>query len=363
MDTVDTSENQFDFNRHKSEAIQEYQKIRPLYKRYSEVIKAILGESLNKANIKVASIEERAKSIERFGEKSSEPSTINPNLPKYSEPLKQITDLSGVRIITFFPRTIDEVDGIIKSEFEVLEKSDKSEILKEEEKFGYQSIHYLIKLKPNRISLAEYSPYDGLIAEIQVRTILSHAWAEIEHDIQYRSVEIIPKEIHRRFIGLAGLLEIADREFQAIQDADIELTQKARESVKEGRLEEIEITPDALRAYLDNKIGADGRMTAWSYEWTARLLRKLGFTNFHQIDECISGFDDDELSKLLWGYRQGQINRFETVLLAGMGDNYVCRHPWGAENWFKDRRSKELAEFRKCGITIKDYIPPPSKSN
>jgi len=357
MDAPAASEVQFDFNHHRSEAIREYQQKRQLYKRYAEQIKAILRESLNRARIRIASVEERAKTVDSFADKASEPSSTNPNLPKYPIPIKDITDLAGVRIITFFPRAVDEVDGIIESEFEVIEKSDKSDILREEERFGYQSVHYLVKLKANRIALPEYCQFDGLIAEIQVRTILQHAWAEIEHDIQYKSVEIIPTEIHRRFIALAGLIEIADREFQAIQDADNELTQKARESVEEGRLEEIEITPDALKAYLDKKLGSDGRVSAWSYEWEARILRKMGFTNFSQIDECISGFDDDQISRIVWGNRQGQLNRFDGILLAGMGENYIKLHTWADQDWFVEGRTQRIAELRKLGIEIGNYKP------
>jgi ppGpp synthetase/RelA/SpoT-type nucleotidyltranferase len=51
-----------------------------------------------------------------------------------------------------------------------------------------------------------------------VRTILQHAWAEIEHDIQYKSARALPPALRRRLAALAGLLEIADREFQAIRD-------------------------------------------------------------------------------------------------------------------------------------------------
>lgn len=357
MDSVSSTEEQFDFTRHRLEATHEYQKVRPLYKQFAWAINAILRQSLINTGIKVASIEDRAKTIDSFGDKASEPSATNPNLPKYKDPLREITDLAGVRIITFFPRIIHDVDSIINSEFEVLEKSDKSEILREEERFGYQSIHYLVKMKPNRIGLTEYCQYDQLVAEIQVRTILQHAWAEIEHDIQYKSVEIIPTEIHRRFISLAGLIEIADREFQAIQDADKLSTQKARKSVEEGKFDEIEITPDALKTYLDKKLGSDGRMTDWSYEWEVKMLRKLGFTNFHQIDECISEFDDDQISRVIWGYRQGQLNRFDDVLLAGMGEKFINRHPWATEKWFVEGREKRLKDFQSSGIVVKNYDP------
>jgi ppGpp synthetase/RelA/SpoT-type nucleotidyltranferase len=362
MDPNETSEEPFDFARHKLDATNEYQKKRSLYRTFSGVIKTILGESLSTANIKVASIEERAKSIDSFAKKAGSRSPTNPNEPKYRNPIKDITDLAGIRVITFFPRTIDEVDRLINSEFEVLEKSDKSEILKEEERFGYQSIHYLVKLRQNRIGLTEYRSFDNLIAEIQVRTILQHAWAEIEHDIQYKSIEIIPTEIHRRFIGLAGLIEIADREFQAIQDADSELAQKVRDSINEGKLEDIEITPDAVRAYLDKKMGADGRMADWNYQFVAQMLRKLGFTNFSQIDDCISGYNDDQISRVIWDYRQGQIQRFEDVLLAGMGENFITRHQWNAEKWFTEGRYNRLKILRDAGVVVKDYEPMLAKS-
>ena len=169
------------------------------------------------------------------------------------------------------------------------------------------------------MALPEYARYDGLKAEIQVRTILQHAWAEIEHDIQYKSVEVIPTPIRRRFMALAGLLEIADREFQTIQNEDEQIRQEARRSVQAGRLEEVEITPDALRTYLDKKLGPDGRMRDWVYESTAEMLRQFGFNNFRELEECIAGYNDDELSRRVWGGRQGQLTRFETMLLAGMG--------------------------------------------
>jgi hypothetical protein len=74
------------------------------------------------------------------------------------------------------------------------------------------------KMNTTRSGLAEYQSYKDLKLEVQVRTILQHAWAEMEHDIQYKSPNAIPTLIKRRFIALAGLLEIADREFQTLQD-------------------------------------------------------------------------------------------------------------------------------------------------
>jgi putative GTP pyrophosphokinase len=287
----------FDLEAHRRLAVEKYQQVRPLYAAFAEVMHSILKQSLTSAGLKVASIEWRAKDLESYGDKASQPPPNDPEKPKYSDPLREITDLAGVRIITFFPRTIGQVDSVVCQQFKVLEVSDKGDLLRQEERFGYQSVHYLVSLNPQSTSLPEYSRSQNLIAEVQVRTILQHAWAEIEHDLQYKSVETIPSGVRRRFMSLAGLLEIADREFQAVQDEDERLRQAARTSIREGRLEGVEITADALKAYLNKKLGPDGRMSPDSYEWVARMLRRMGFTNFRQIDECIANYDDDALSR------------------------------------------------------------------
>jgi len=349
---------EFDFENHGLQAIQEYQSVQPLYEEYANVIKNVLSEAFKAQRIKIHSIEARAKTLDSFGNKASMPSPDDPSSPYYPNPLSDITDLAGVRVIVFLPRTLDMVDGVIQAQFEVFERMDKTLILIKEEKLGYASIHYLVRFKENRTNLLEYSRFKNLVGEIQVRTILQHAWAEIEHDIRYKAVETIPSTIRRRFMSLAGMLEMADREFQAIQDEDERLRTEARKSVREGKLEKVEITPDALKTYLDEKLGIDRRMKDASYEWTVKLLRNLGFSNFEQIDECIRGFDDDELSRLVWGTRGGQITRFEYLLLAGMGENYFKFHLWKTWDWFIDSSKKSLAKFKEAGIPVRSYIPP-----
>src|SRR5260370_40978963 len=215
-------------------------------------------------------------------------------------------------------------------------------------RLGYLSVHYLIRLQENRTKLPEYKKFAALIAEVQVRTVMQHVWAEIEHDVQYKSSVAIPQTIRRRLMTVAGLLEIADREFQSIQDADTTLREKARESVDPGQLEQVEITPDALRAYLDKRLGPDDRIADYTYEYVARILRELGFSAFRQVDDCIAGYDDDLLSRKVHGARQGQIERFELMLEAGMGEGYLNRHPWRESDWFPEMLHNHLAKRHAC---------------
>lgn len=359
--TISHSEEQskedFDFKAHRRTAIDQYHDLQPLYESFAEVIKKILLEAIRNAHIKVASVEARAKTLGSFGDKAATPEESDPNKPRYPKPLVDITDLAASRVITFFLQDVQKVDGLVEKEFNVLERTDKSALLLREARVGYQSVHYIIELRPSRTTLSEYARYEGLRAEIQVRTVLQHAWAEIEHDIQYKSVETIPPEIRRRFTSLAGLLEIADREFQSVQAEDERLRQEARRSVKQGKLENVDITGDALRTYLDQRLGGDGRMTKSSYEWTAKHLHRLGFSNLRQIDEAIAPYDHESVSRKVYGNLQGQLTRFEDMLLAAMGQPYIDRHQLADQAWWRDWRQKHLDLIRSKGIVIGSYTP------
>ncbi|MEZ0231230.1 MAG: GTP pyrophosphokinase family protein [Methylophilaceae bacterium] len=352
----------FDFTKHRADAITAFREVLGLYEDLAETSKRIITNALSASKISVHSIEARAKSVESFANKASKPALEDSCKPKYSNPLIEITDLTGLRVITFLPRVVEDVCRIIENEFVIIEQSNKAEQLIDEGKFGYQSIHFLVKISSDRAKLAEYHRFENLVFEIQVRTILQHAWAEMEHDIQYKSANVIPTSIQRRFISLAGLLEIADREFQALQDDDEHLRTEARESVKQGKLVNIEITPDSLKAYLDKKFGPDGRQSEWSYNAAASILKKLGFTSLSQVDECIKSFNQDEVSKVVWGYRQGQVVRFEESVHAGMGKIYAERHPWAQSNssdskFWSHRFKEKLTEMRKGGIKVGAYDP------
>lgn len=347
----------FDFEKHRQQAMAAYQNSLSRYEGFLEVMKKILVEALADNGIKIAPIDGRVKSLKSFGQKASESDSRDPNQPKYGNPLDEIKDMVGLRIITFVLETLDKVDTIIHEELQVHERLDKADILKEEERFGYQSVHYIVELKENRLALPEYRKFRHLVAEIQVRTILQHAWAEIEHDIQYKSIETIPAPYRRRFLTLAGLFEIADRELNLLQNEDEARQKVAQQSVQEGKLDKVEITPESLKIYLDEKVGADGRMTPLRYDETVRMLRQLGFSDLRQVDRCIEGYDADKITRLIWSARLGQRARFEALLLAGMGEHFIERHPNKSEESFVTRNHNQIAVLRKAGISVGNHQP------
>jgi putative GTP pyrophosphokinase len=318
----------------------------------AEVVARILRESLKQRDIKTHSVQARAKDPTSFARKAAIASDLDPNVPKYTDPIKQITDLAGVRVITHFLGTLGDADTLISEEFDIVEKSNKGLELIEEDRFGYQSIHYLIRIKEDRTGLAEYERFAGAIVELQVRTILQHAWAEIEHDIQYKSSETIPAEIRRRFMALAGMLEIADREFQAIGDTDRELEENAERNVQTGNLAAVEITPKALKSFLDKFLGSDGRMSEYSYVWTARLLKNLGFRDLDEVRRAIAPYDHHGPSVIVEGTRQGQISRFELMLQAALGNRFLEFHLWKNLDWYRNRVGKIFDKMKAHNVPI-----------
>jgi ppGpp synthetase/RelA/SpoT-type nucleotidyltranferase len=198
-----------------SPATQEFARLYNKYKDFADEVGRILEDALAAAGIKCQAIESRAKSVDSFDSKCKK---TDPNgAPKYTNPMVEITDLAGTRIITYTIDDVDRVCAFLEQHFVVQERKDIGEERLDAGNFGYQSIHYICQLNSARLELPEFVRFRGMVCEVQVRTVLQHVWAQIEHGIQYKASSALPKSIKRKFTSLAGLLEIGDREFQAIE--------------------------------------------------------------------------------------------------------------------------------------------------
>jgi len=227
------------------EAIDWYIANQNAYKKLAFKIGNIITEILEIKGIPFHMITSRAKELDSFKKKAQK--------DKYDDPVNQILDLAGIRIITYVEDDVSLVCKIIEDVFDInLENSlDKSQELGID-KVGYKSVHYVAKLKNDRLILPEYSSFKDKYFEIQVRTILQHAWAEIEHDRNYKFSGKLPNEIHRRFKLLAGSLEISDREFNNIAQEIDKISKKVTTGVRDGQLD-IPISSTSLKQYIDVK--------------------------------------------------------------------------------------------------------------
>jgi ppGpp synthetase/RelA/SpoT-type nucleotidyltranferase len=223
-----------------------YRQERPLYEAFANKLKNLTQEILDNQKINYWMVQARAKSLESFEEKMRRKSYTNP---------EEMEDLTGIRIIGYVLSDVDIISEILSDNFDIdNEKAeDKSDTLGTN-KVGYRSRHFIATLSKPRISLPEFKKFDGISFEIQVRTVLQHAWAEIEHDRNYKYSGILPKEIQREFNLLAGLLEITDGHFDKLSEKIEEYSNEVSERTKAGEFD-IFINSTSVNKYLAEKLG------------------------------------------------------------------------------------------------------------
>jgi len=209
---------------HNKFMIDEYKQNKFLYDEFALRIQSLLSDILEKENIPYHKIETRAKTVSSLEGKIDRKG-------KYNN-LSEIKDLVGSRIILFYSEDIDATREVIEREFvsDLSNFSDKRD--KKYNEFGYTSLHLVLRLNRKRANLPEYSNYSNIDFELQIRTMLQHTWAEIEHDLGYKTAYEIPDELKRGFARLAGLLEIADDEFVRLKE-DIQKEEKEQVLIDE----------------------------------------------------------------------------------------------------------------------------------
>jgi putative GTP pyrophosphokinase len=186
--------------------LKEYDEKEKLYFSFCNRVELILKSIIEENSINIHQITSRVKDKESLKNK------ITKKISKYLS-LSDITDIVGIRIITYFEDEVVKIANIITKEFviDVHNSIDKRNL--DIDRFGYRSLHYVIQLPDSRLQLTENKKFEKLKAELQIRSILQHSWAEIEHDLGYKQINGIPSFARRNFYSLAALLEIADREF------------------------------------------------------------------------------------------------------------------------------------------------------
>jgi ppGpp synthetase/RelA/SpoT-type nucleotidyltranferase len=248
-----------------SDWVKQYQDARPLHERFTTKLHSLIDELLEREAIK-AVIESRAKEVESFEEKLNRPDKC------YENPLKDMTDLSGIRVILPMLDDVEKVTAITAQEFTVDDARSVNKLdLLAPDRFGYLSQHYIVKIKEPRCSLAEWEDFVDLYAEVQVRTVLQHAWAGIEHSLNYKSTHDVPKQLRRRMFRLSALFELADQELNSIVAESLALFEQYKAQV-ESNEPDIELNLDSLRAYL--------RTSNVVQDW-ADFIESLGVTVHH----------------------------------------------------------------------------------
>lgn len=216
----------------------------------------------------------------------------------YTAP-EQIMDVAGLRIITHTTEEVKRVCALIEKEFLIDDKNsgDKAQEMGVD-KVGYLSVHFIAKLSDKRLELGEYKRFEGICFEIQVRSLLQHAWAEIEHDRGYKFAGVLPQEIQRKFYLVAGTLELMDQEFNALSREIDNYAHKVRKQTEKGKLD-ILIDSTSLLQFLNEYFkDYDTKKLSRSYSTTnVKLIGELsdfGIKKLQDVNELLHQKTTDE---------------------------------------------------------------------
>lgn len=225
--------------------LDEYRDRLPLLGKVKDVVLDILRRTLKKNNMVVTAIEGRVKTEKSLAGKLE----LKGN--KYHT-IDDITDIVGVRIITFFSDEVDSIAALVERMFEIDwdNSVDKRKML-ELDRFGYMSLHYICRIPKSLYEDPQQPLINEMRFEIQMRTALQHVWANMQHDTGYKSEVEIPAEHQRSLNRLAGILELADEQFSRIRKEINDYRRNVQSLVASGNFDEVPLNGDTFRSYCE----------------------------------------------------------------------------------------------------------------
>lgn len=183
-----------------------YTEMRPALEAELESLEKKLRELLEREGI-AGSVKGRVKSFDSY---------YNKLLQRFGDAGNTIRDLVGVRILTPFLDSVDRIEHLVRGGFPVLEVERKGEEQSFRE-FGYRSVHLNLELP------------SGTPCEVQIRTILQDAWAEVEHELVYKGTfSPFDEPLKRKLAALNATLSLSDIIFQEIRDYQRRLNRELR---------------------------------------------------------------------------------------------------------------------------------------
>lgn len=296
-------------------AVEQFTQRRQEYLRFTLKLDMLVRDLLAAEKIEFHLLESRTKDVTSFRDKVARTSKA------YRDPLSEVTDLCGLRVIAYYQDQVDAIGKLIATEFLVDNENSLVHSASGAE-FGYKSSHFIIRLKQDRGGLREWYGLSGFTAEIQVRTVLQHAWAAISHKLQYKREEDVPQILKRKLFRLSALFEIADDEFVSLRNETNIVKKDIIEQLIGGN-RKLLLDAVSLAEFLDTspivaEICVDATEAGFNFEppdfdsadyddksdRTSDLLRLANVAGFQTVEE----FDGMLADALVWskGYLHAQ---------------------------------------------------------
>lgn len=277
--------------------IEEYREKHATYEKLLQVVKDILGKSIKSNNIYINALEARIKAEDSLAGK------LVRKAGKYSG-LSDLTDILGVRVITFYSDEVDKIAALVGSLFEIdWENSIDKRKMHDIHSFGYSSLHYICRVPKSLFDDPAFPELNDIRFEVQMRTALQHVWSVLDHDTGYKSGFEIPKEYLRNINRLAGMLELADEQFCLIRTGINNYRRQVQALVHSGKFDEVALDGDSYGNYLElrpfdtlnNKIAAinQAEIHETSLAVYLKVFLFLGFKTLGDIEKMIKENSED----------------------------------------------------------------------
>ena len=281
---------------HGQELLEQYRALLPVYTQMADVIPEKLKEFFAEAGIIVAAVEHRVKTEGSLAGK------LRLKGAKYGS-IYDITDLVGLRVITFYIDDVDKVASIVERLFEIdWENSIDKRKIHEIDSFGYLSLHYICRIPESSYSDPAHPEINKVRFEVQMRTLLQHAWANMNHDTGYKSGVEIPRIYMRNMSRLAGMLELVDDEFSRIRQELSDYRRQVQKLVESGNLGEVLLDGDSFRSYMDigpfdaltRRIASINQAEIQPVDLSAflALFKAMGFKTLGDIAALVKDYSD-----------------------------------------------------------------------
>jgi putative GTP pyrophosphokinase len=306
-------------------AFETYQQSITRYEKAAAGLANAVTALLNDAGINYHMITHRAKSLRSAQEKFARKNPAGE--PKYPDPLNQITDLVGIRVINYLGSDVDKSVEALRDKFFVHEYIDKTLLAKNSGNFGYGGKHLILCARGQKVPDG-CAQHTDILFEVQLRTVLQHAWAEFEHDIRYkaRDKDSSP-EVNRMFTLAAGLIELADAQFEQINGIDLG---KSQVEPPTGSLPTSpaasDLTAENIREEVTRQLPDFGQSKSEHYQWLLGLLTAIGISSISQLNNILSKSNIDDVQKAMkYQFPPGHVRIVDDVLLYHYGREYIDR--------------------------------------
>lgn len=302
--------------------LEEYREYLPMFSEMTEVISQKIDQTLAASGLVVASVEHRIKTEKSLVGK------LELKGSKYQD-IFSITDIVGFRVITFYGDDVDKAASMLEKYFEIdWENSVDKRKLHEIDSFGYLSLHYICRIPEKTYTSKEWPQLNDVRFEVQMRTMLQHAWANMNHDTGYKSGVEVPKSYLRRLSRLAGILEMVDDEFSRIRTEINDYRRNIQSLVASGNLDEVPLDGDSFRSYL-----ATGPFDALNHKIAAlnqAEVMDVSLLNFLPLLKAMKMSTLGDVQKLIRDYGDAafQLARFQI----GLSDIDIISSSIGPQN-------------------------------